>query len=169
MTSNNLGHALLLHTAYTQHKRVPVFLKGQESFCLQPRYFLMLWKSHLPWSFLIDLSLKINLVIHSCSFYNCRKLSCFVLFFISVLDVMDFTIITRRDAMRRVEFMTEVMQVPWADSVCLLNNTVKPRHFPVSPCLEIFKNDFSRLCPSITFNNDFIGIPIIFFGPEETC
>lgn len=33
MTSNNLGHALLLHTAYTQHKRVPVSLKDQES-CL---------------------------------------------------------------------------------------------------------------------------------------
>ena len=59
------------------------------------------------------------------------------------------------------------MEVPWADSVCLLNNTVKPRHFPVSSCLEIFKNDFSRLCPSITFNNDFIGIPLFSLGQRR--
>ena len=60
------------------------------------------------------------------------------------------------------------MQVPWADSVCLLNNTLKPRRFPVSSCLEIFKNDFSRLCPSITFNNNFIGIPLFSLGQRRS-
>lgn len=52
--------------------------------------------------------------------------------------------------------------------MCLLNNTVKPRHFPVSACLEIFKMIFPGFDHPLPLIMTLLGYQLFSLGQRRS-